>query len=378
MFAPFQYVFASCRRIGMYPHLYSRIFETPRIGDLIRMLTKRMRWSLILPVMLVINVGFTGTAQASNQPATGAPFVIGSAYVGQTLAASTIDIADDNGLNNVTYQYQWLRRSSAISGATQSTYMVTAADLSSRLEVRVDFTDDAGYAESLTSTFTRAVTEPDPALPEVSLVTVSPTSVQADEVLRITVRINPPIPAGAPNITGGVMVWDTGNCDGVQRHAFVFRPGQTEAEAAHYWVPCGWHTTDRTIQVFVNPAFDDFFRIGQPLELTASVQDPGVTSRLATPGSPAASYLEANYPNPFNGSTWIPYHLDTGGPVRLEIYNILGQRVRTLVNTAQTAGAYQIRWDSRNQNGTAVATGTYIARLQHPSGTQIRRLLYLK
>ena len=313
-----------------------------------------------------------------NHPATGAPSVLGSAYVGQILTASTWGIADADGLSKVTWQYQWLRGSNAISEATQSTYLAAAADVGSGLTVRVDFTDDAGHTENLTSSPTREVTEPEPGLPEVSLTSVLPDVVQPGEELTITVRIDPPIPAGAPDITAGVLIWDTGNADGVQLHAFVFGPNQAETTAAPYQVPDDGQTTaDRTIRVAPNSAFDDSFRIGLPAELTVSVQGAGVAPKVATSPSPAAS-LRANYPNPFNSSTWIPYHLATDGPVRLGIFNTLGQRVRTLVNEAQTVGAYQTYWDGRDQKGAAVAAGVYIARLHHPSGVQVRRLLYLK
>ena len=66
------------------------------------------------------------------------------------------------------------------------------------------------------------------------------------------------------------------------------------------------------------------------------------------------------------------------GLVRLEIYNVLGQPVRTLVNQFQPAGFYQVRWDARDQRGAAVAAGVYLTRLRHPDGAQTRRLLYLK
>ena len=56
---------------------------------------------------------------------------------------------------------------------------------------------------------------------------------------------------------------------------------------------------------------------------------------------PVASSLESNYPNPFNSSTQIPYRVSVPGPVRLVIYNVLGQPVRTLVDEIQAAGAYQ-------------------------------------
>ena len=93
---------------------------------------------------------------------------------------------------------------------------------------------------------------------------------------------------------------------------------------------------------------------------------------------PAASGLDPNHPNPFNGSTQISYRLAAPGPVRLAIYNVLGQPVRTLVDESQTAGFYQVSWDARDHRGSAVAAGVYLMRLHYPSGVRTRRLLYLK
>ena len=93
---------------------------------------------------------------------------------------------------------------------------------------------------------------------------------------------------------------------------------------------------------------------------------------------PFASGLEPNYPNPFNASTQIAYRLATPGLIRLEIYNALGQPVRTLVDEFQAAGFHQAHWDARDQRDVAVAAGVYICRLRYPGGVQTRRLLYLK
>ena len=93
---------------------------------------------------------------------------------------------------------------------------------------------------------------------------------------------------------------------------------------------------------------------------------------------PAASGLDPNHPNPFNGSTQISYRLAAPGPVRLAIYNVLGQPVRTLVDEPQTAGFYQVSWDARDHQGSAVAAGVYLMRLHYPGGVRTRRLLYLK
>ena len=93
---------------------------------------------------------------------------------------------------------------------------------------------------------------------------------------------------------------------------------------------------------------------------------------------PSASGLGPIVPNPFNRSTQVAYHLSSPGPVRLVIYNILGQPVRTLVDRFQAAERYQVSWDGRDQQGVSLPSGVYITRLSYPGGVQTRRLLYLK
>ena len=92
----------------------------------------------------------------------------------------------------------------------------------------------------------------------------------------------------------------------------------------------------------------------------------------------ASSGLAPNFPNPFNSRTLIPYRLATPGTVRLEIYNLLGQSLRTLVNQYQDAGFYKVRWDARDRRGALVSAGMYLVRLHYPGGVQTQRLLYLK
>ena len=93
---------------------------------------------------------------------------------------------------------------------------------------------------------------------------------------------------------------------------------------------------------------------------------------------PVASGLEPNYPNPFNSSTQIPYRVSGPGPVRLVIYNVLGQPVRTLVDEIQAAGAYQVSWDGRDHRGARIANGVYLYRLQAGSLSQVRKMLVLE
>ena len=78
---------------------------------------------------------------------------------------------------------------------------------------------------------------------------------------------------------------------------------------------------------------------------------------------PSEVGLGQNYPNPFNPSTIIPYQLSAPASVRLEVFNILGQRVATLVDGPQEAGSYRARWDGMDASGDAAASGVYIYRL---------------
>ena len=120
-----------------------------------------------------------------NTPATGAPAITGTAQVGETLTADTSGIADADGLANVSYSYQWVANDGTsdtdIAGATDSTYILVASDEGKAIKVRVSFTDDAGYAETLTSAPTAAV-EARPNSPAIGSPTIGGTA-QLDETL---------------------------------------------------------------------------------------------------------------------------------------------------------------------------------------------------
>ena len=78
---------------------------------------------------------------------------------------------------------------------------------------------------------------------------------------------------------------------------------------------------------------------------------------------PADFALGQNYPNPFNPSTIIPYQLPTSAHVRLEVFNMLGQRLATLVDGERSAGMHTAQWDATDAAGRAVGAGVYIYRL---------------
>ena len=100
---------------------------------------------------------------APNRDATGAPTISGTPQVNQTLTADTSAISDADGLNNVSYNYQWLADGSDINGATGSTLHLTSNQLGQTIQIRITFEDDAGNTETITSAATVAVTaEPTP------------------------------------------------------------------------------------------------------------------------------------------------------------------------------------------------------------------------
>ena len=90
--------------------------------------------------------------------------------------------------------------------------------------------------------------------------------------------------------------------------------------------------------------------------------------------------LEQNYPNPFNPSTVIPYAIPSNKTVvvKLEIFNLLGQKVRTLIRQTQTSGAYSATWNGRDDSGNPVASGVYYYRLIAGEFVAAKKLMLLR
>ena len=129
---------------------------------------------------------------------------------------------------------------------------------------------------------------------------------------------------------------------------------------------------------------------------TISVENSTATARIGTFGEyqlyynpdvlsdgsqavPTEFALFQNFPNPFNPTTTIRYDLPEKSKVFLGIYNILGQRITTLIsNKEETAGRKQVVWDGRNAFGSQVATGIYIYRLRAGKFTKVQKMLLIK
>ena len=97
-----------------------------------------------------------------------------------------------------------------------------------------------------------------------------------------------------------------------------------------------------------------------------------------TAGGPVRYSLGQNHPNPFNPSTRIGYSLGERGLVTLEVFDVLGRRVRTLVNEVQPAGSHQIVWNGRDGDDFPLTSGVYFYRLRSGGFCQTNRTLLVR
>ena len=168
-------------------------------------------------------------AAAANTPATGLPTISGTAQVGETLTADITGIADADGLTGVAFTYQWLADDAEIAGATGLTYALADDDAGKAIRVRVSFTDDAGNAETLTSTATE------------------PIEAQADGQ-----EGNSPA-TGAPTISGTAQVGETltagitgiADADGLSGETFTYQ----------------WVSSDGTTDTDIENATDSTYKL---------------------------------------------------------------------------------------------------------------------
>ena len=112
-------------------------------------------------------------------------------------------------------------------------------------------------------------------------------------------------------------------------------------------------------------------------------QGIAVLKEILSSTKPVETVLMANYPNPFNPETWIPYHLNQDAEVVIRIYDARGRIVRTLDVGFQSFGYYASRgkaayWDGRNASGELVSSGVYFYRLQADGYSQTRKMVILK
>jgi len=88
--------------------------------------------------------------------------------------------------------------------------------------------------------------------------------------------------------------------------------------------------------------------------------------------------LDINHPNPFNHSTSIRYYIPESSQVELTIYNILGQKIKTLVSTKQNSGEYTLAWDGLSDTGNRLSNGIYFYKLTTGASSVVKKMLMVK
>ena len=123
---------------------------------------------------------------------------------------------------------------------------------------------------------------------------------------------------------------------------------------------------DGTVQTLTDIAADQVLVLTPPGAGLVSVEPAGL--QLTTWGQIRRFALHPNYPNPFNPETWMPFQLGEDAAVKIDIYDVRGNRIRTLALGHRHAGAYLKKsqaayWDGKSEGGEAVASGVYFYKL---------------
>jgi hypothetical protein len=153
---------------------------------------------------------------------------------------------------------------------------------------------------------------------------------------------------------------------------------------------CSFHTVHAIVNGYVNDTQGNYVAGAQIIYYNTS--NPGGFSRTFSNSSgwyefdpsvyvannePEPFLLSQNYPNPFNPSTTIPFTLDTPGHVILTIYNIMGQKVRSLIDEYHNAGSHSVVWDACGDDGINLGSGVYLYRLVINGQSSVRKMLLL-
>ena len=93
---------------------------------------------------------------------------------------------------------------------------------------------------------------------------------------------------------------------------------------------------------------------------------------------PEITEMEKAYPNPFNPTTYISYHLAEDSQVKITVFDLLGRQVKTLYSGQQLAGSYQVYWNGKNENNSSAPTGTYLICMQTEDTKQVQKVMLLK
>ncbi len=104
----------------------------------------------------------------------------------------------------------------------------------------------------------------------------------------------------------------------------------------------------------------------------------GISALSVANENPVRGFALDVYPNPFNPQTTVQFTVERNSRVTLNVYDMLGREVRTLLDETKNPGSYKIVWDGRDSNGISVSSGTYFVRMETGSNAQVRKIVLQK
>jgi len=110
----------------------------------------------------------------------------------------------------------------------------------------------------------------------------------------------------------------------------------------------------------------------------ATFESTSVLEQSSNSVFPEFITLQQNYPNPFNVQTAIEYNLPADSYVTVNVYNILGEKVRTLIRASASQGLHKAVWDGRNDQGNLVSSGVYLYKLETLQSAIVKKLVLLR
>ena len=175
---------------------------------------------------------------------------------------------------------------------------------------------------------------------------------------------------GQPNVGEGEILWNGGGFGSGRRYYQFITP--TKVEDFDGILVSSWPAVPELaiLDWLGGEAFGD-----DPLTVETAPDYAALATSVEEGGNqtPIAYSLDQNYPNPFNPTTTIRFTIPESQDVRLDVYNVLGQRVATLVNTQMNAGTHAVPFDA-----SRLASGMYIYRLQAGDFVQQRKMMLIK
>jgi hypothetical protein len=139
-----------------------------------------------------------------------------------------------------------------------------------------------------------------------------------------------------------------------------------------------YHDSTDTIDTFNMKFYKNMAKLA--IASTAQIAMNGVVASVEEKpeNNVNAFRLNQNYPNPFNPETTIHYDLPVDTEVELVIFNVLGQKVRTLVDKKEKAGEKSIPWDGRDDGGLPLGSGTYLIRMRSGDFLEVKKMVLLR